>query len=213
LAHCLEQEIQGDVDGVVVTHGTDTLEEAAYFIDEVFPPRIPIVVTGAMRPAWTSDYDGSRNLENALLIASAVSGAYGVLVTMNGKIFAAWSVYKADTGALGAFTARRGAPVGRITDASVELNWRPAARQRFGKLPSTLPSSVPILTMGVDDVVLFDRLASLPIDGADCGYGCGSIPPVALIWVRAGKNRYSGGACSSAMSGRTAEEEYYPGKV
>src|SRR5882672_10311361 len=85
LAHCLQQEIQGDVDGVVVTHGTDTLEEVAYFLDEVFPPRMSIVFTGAMRPAWATDYDGVRNLENAIRVASEVVAKYGVLVAMNGK--------------------------------------------------------------------------------------------------------------------------------
>ncbi len=214
LARCLQQEIQDDVDGVVVTQGTDTLEEVVYFIDEIFPPRIPIVFTGAMRPAWAADYDGDRNLENAIHVASKVSGTYGALVTMDGTIFEAWSVYKADTGALDAFMARRGAPSGRVTSERVELGWLPSFRQRFGQLPSSLPTSVPILTMGIgDDAVLLDRLASSAIDGVViAGMGAGSIPPRAMVWILAlTKTKIPVVLCSSAPSGRTAEEHYYPG--
>ncbi len=214
LARRLQQEIQDDVDGVVVTHGTDTLEEVAYFIDEVFFPRIPIVFTGAMRPAWAADYDGVLNLENAIRVASEASGVYGVLVVMNREIFAAWSMYKADTGALNAFAARRGAPAGRIVDDLIELGWRSSPRKRFGQIPLSLPSSVPILTMGVgDDARLLDRLASSPVDGVViAGMGAGSIPPTALDRIlELTKEKIPVVLCSSAMSGRTAEERYYPG--
>ena len=72
LAHCIWQEAQSDLDGVVVTHGTDTLEEVAYFIDEVIPATVPRVFTGAMRPGWAAGYDGIRNLDNALRVAMRV---------------------------------------------------------------------------------------------------------------------------------------------
>lgn len=214
VARYLQQEMRDDLDGLVVTQGTDTLEEVVYFIDEVIPPRIPIVFTGAMRPSWAVDYDGVRNLEDAIRVASQVSGAYDTLVTMNGSIFEAWSVYKADTGALEAFTARRGAPTGRVTNERIELGWSPASRRRFEQIPSTLPASVPILTMGVgDDAVLLDRLASSPVDGVViAGMGAGSIPPTALVWVlELTKAGIPVVLCSSACSGRTAEEQYYPG--
>jgi L-asparaginase len=214
LARFLQQEMRDDVDGMVVTHGTDTLEEVVYFIDEVFFPQRPIVFTGAMRPAWAADYDGARNLEDAIHVASQAPGAYGALVTMNGSIFEAWSIYKADTGTLDAFTARRGAPIGRVTSEQIELGWRPTPRQRFGQIPATLPASVPILTMGVgDDAALLDRLAASSINGVViAGMGAGSIPPAALVWIlELTKTNIPVVLCSSAASGRTAEEEYYPG--
>src|SRR5262249_9776052 len=132
VAHCIKREVQTGVKGVVVTHGTDTLEEVAYFIDEVVPTDVPIVCTGAMRPSWAAGYDGIRNLENAIRLVMTVTAEFGVLVTMNDEIFEAWSVYKADTGALGAFAARRGAPCGRIVGDQVTLTWRPVPRRRFG---------------------------------------------------------------------------------
>ena len=117
MARSIQQSAETS-DGVVVTHGTDTVEEVAYFVDETVRVTVPIVFTGAMRPSWASGYDGSRNLENALRVAATVSPDYGTLVTMHDEIFEAWSVYKADTGAVDAFTARRGAARGRDL-------WRP----------------------------------------------------------------------------------------
>jgi L-asparaginase len=214
LARCIQQETESDPDGIVVTHGTDTLEEVAFFIDEVAPATVPIVFTGAMRPSWATGYDGIRNLENAIRVAMAVSAEYGTLVTMNDNIFEAWSVFKADTGALDAFAARRGAPFGRIFGDQLELTWCPVARSRPGKIPPSLPPSVPILAVGVaDDAALLDRLPDLSLQGVViAGMGAGSIPPVA-------HKRVIGLAekglpivlCSGAASGRTAEEYYYPG--
>jgi L-asparaginase len=214
LAGFLQRRLQEDIDGVVVTHGTDTLEEVAYFFDEIFSPRVPIVFTGAMRPGWASDYDGIRNLENALRIASVGTAEYGVLVTLHDEIFEAWSVYKADTAALDAFTARRGAATGRISDKTVELPWRPTSRSRFGILPQRLPTSVPIFTMGMgDDGAVLDGVAAGSIQGlVIAGMGAGSIPPLAqervLALVRQGIPVV---LCSSAPSGPTAAEQYYPG--
>src|SRR5439155_11060832 len=215
LAHCIQQEAQNDAfDGIVVTHGTDTLEEVAFFIDEVAPAPVPIVFTGALRPGWAAGYDGIRNLENALRVALAVPAEYGTLVTMNDEIFEAWSVGKADTGALDAFTVRRGAPCGRIFGDQVELAWRPIPRARLGRIPQSLPTAVPILAMGVaDDAVLLDRLLELPVQGVViASMAAGSVPPVARQRVlRLAEQGVPVVLCSSAASGRTAEDYYYPG--
>lgn len=214
LARWLQKVMQTHVDGVVITHGTDILEEIAYLVDELLPLRVPVIFTGAMRPAWATDYDGIRNVENALRLALKVSPDYGALVTMNNEIFEAWSVYKSDTGALNGFTARRGAPSGRIVAHQPELPWRPALRQRFGRIPQSLPLSVPILTMGVGDDVIFLDLAAAPsVQGlVIAGMGAGSIPPVAYDRVMGlAKRGVPVILCSSAVSGNTAEENYYPG--
>ncbi|MGE0680689.1 MAG: asparaginase domain-containing protein [Candidatus Binatia bacterium] len=210
----LQRHLQEDIAGVVVTHGTDTLEEVAYFFDEIFASRVPLVFTGAMRPGWTLDYDGIRNLENAMRIAAVATAEYGVLVTMHDEIFEAWSVYKADTTALDGFTARRGAATGHIINQTIELPWRSAPRSRFGILPQTLPTSVPILTMGIgDDGAVLDRIAAGSIQGlVIAGMGAGSIPSSAqekvLTLTQQGIPIV---LCSSASSGPTAAEQYYPG--
>jgi len=97
---------RGDVDGIVITHGTDTLEETAYFLDLTVKSRKPVVVVGAMRPSTAMSADGPINLYNATLVAgSADAIGKGVLVTMNDQIQAAREVTKTNTSTLDTFKA------------------------------------------------------------------------------------------------------------
>jgi len=212
VARCIQQAVETS-DGIVVTHGTDTIEEVAYLVDETVKVTVPIVFTGAMRPPWASGYDGIRNLENAMYIAATVSADYGTLVTLHDEIFEAWSVYKADTGAVDAFTVRRGAARGRICGDQLTLTWRPVPRARFEQIPLTLPTSVPILTMGVvDDGGAFGLVLSQNVQGLIVGsIAAGEVPPVAYEKLLAlAKTGLPIVLCSGVNSGRTAEEYYYP---
>ena len=222
LARTIEQAAKAGIEGIVVTHGTDALEDVAYGIDEMLSGTVPVVFTGAMRPSWAADYDGGQNLENALRIASCLLSEYGTLVTMHGDIFEAWSVYKSDTVALDAFTARRGAPSGRVNGQQieqieqVELGWNPTRWNRLGRLPQAIPYSIPILTLGVgDDAALLkivSERADCPIDGLIvASMGAGSIPPTALDQLRRLAHGLPVVCCSSTPSGPTAAVEYYPG--
>jgi L-asparaginase len=79
-----------DVDGVVIIHGTDTMEESAFFLDLVLPPGKPVVFTGAMRPATALSADGPMNLYCALLVASSPEARnLGVLTVMEQRIYSA----------------------------------------------------------------------------------------------------------------------------
>ena len=217
LARTIERAAKKGMDGIVVTHGTDALEEVAYGIDEVLSGAVPIVFTGAMRPSWAADYDGIQNLENAVRVASCLLPEYGTLVTLHGDIFEAWSVYKSDTVALDAFTARRGAPSGRVNEQRVELGWQPTRWNRLGRLPQAIPYSIPILTLGVGDdaalLKLVGERADLPIDGlVVASLGAGSIPPTALVQIRRlADTGLPVVCCSGAPSGPTAAPQYYPG--
>ncbi len=214
LAQWVQQEARTGTDAVVIAQGTDTLEEVAYFMDEVWSLQIPLVLTAAMRPAWAEDYDGGRNLTDALQVAVTAPADSGALVAIHGEIFEAWSVYKADTGALDAFSARRGAPRGQVTATDVVFPPLSSSRARFRTLPVALPTSVPILTMGVgDDAVLLDRCDRASVRGVViAGLGAGTIPPVACEKVLAlARSGVQVVLCSSAVSGMTAEERYYPG--
>jgi L-asparaginase len=89
---------QPDVDGIVVTHGTDTLEETAYFLDLVSKSDKPIVIVGAMRPSTALSADGPINLYNAVLIAGSKEAVgMGVLVCLNDQINSARDVTKTNT--------------------------------------------------------------------------------------------------------------------
>lgn len=97
---------QPDVDGIVITHGTDTIEETAYFLNLVVKSDKPVVVVGAMRPATAISADGPINLYNAVILAgSKESVGKGVLVCLNDEINAAREVTKTNTSLMQTFRA------------------------------------------------------------------------------------------------------------
>ncbi|RDU61084.1 asparaginase [Helicobacter marmotae] len=104
--------------GVVITHGTDTMEESAFFVHLVSKSQKPIVFTGAMRHFYALDSDGGRNLYNALLVAIH-SEAAGVMVCLNGAIFSALDVSKTHTLNLNAFSSPK--PLGYIANDMVHF--------------------------------------------------------------------------------------------
>jgi L-asparaginase type II len=95
---------QANVDGIVITHGTDTLEETAYFLNLVVKSRKPVVVVGSMRPSTAISADGPINLYNSVLLAASPEAAgKGVLVAMNDQIQAARDVSKSNTSTMDTF--------------------------------------------------------------------------------------------------------------
>ncbi|MFL5581467.1 MAG: asparaginase [Gemmatimonadaceae bacterium] len=99
--------------GVVVTHGTDTMEETAFFLDLTVRGCRPVIVTGAMRRAVDVGADGPANLRNAVRTAAAPAArGRGALVLMNDHLFAARSVTKVNTSRMNAFAAPEAGPVG-----------------------------------------------------------------------------------------------------
>ena len=110
-----------DCQGVIVTHGTDTLEETAFLLDLTLPADKPVVVVGAMRPADAVGYDGLRNFANAVRVAGDPQAAgRGVLVVMGDRVFAARDVRKVRTRGTEAFRGFPRESVGLVTPASLE---------------------------------------------------------------------------------------------
>lgn len=109
-------DVQGiDFDGVVVTHGTDTLEETAFLCDLVLTTRKPVVFTAAMRSGSELGLDGPRNIIDAVRVASHhESSDKGVLVVMNDEIHTAREVVKSDTGKVGSFMSPGYGPLGYV---------------------------------------------------------------------------------------------------
>ncbi|GCE79831.1 asparaginase [Komagataeibacter oboediens] len=117
LARCINDTIttRPDLDGVVITHGTSSLEEAACFLDLVLDVPCPVVVVGAQRPASAISADGPANLYAALEVASCPGAAgRGVLVVANNEIHAAQEVTKASTYQLETFRSPDFGPLGMI---------------------------------------------------------------------------------------------------
>lgn len=109
-----------DIDGVVLTHGTDTLEETAYFLDLTIDTEKVIVVTGAMRSSSELGYDGPFNLASSICTAiSEDSKNRGVLVCFNGELNSAFEVTKANSMALNAFRTPNFGPIGIVDNNTV----------------------------------------------------------------------------------------------
>jgi len=107
-----------DIDGVVVTHGTDTMEESAYFLHLTVQSAKSIVLTGAMRPGTALAADGPANLLHAVAVAAhASSGGRGVLVVMNEEVHSARDVAKVNAMRLDAFASPHG-PLGAVVEGA-----------------------------------------------------------------------------------------------
>ncbi|MEM7665802.1 MAG: asparaginase [Pseudomonadota bacterium] len=122
-------------DGIVITHGTDTVEETAFLLDLTLPTSKPVVLVGAMRPADAVGYDGLRNFANAMRVASDPDAAgRGVLVVMGDRVFAARDIRKARTRGSDAFEGFPRASVGLVTPSALEwfgAPWRVGEGARF----------------------------------------------------------------------------------
>ncbi|HZT54889.1 MAG TPA: asparaginase, partial [Burkholderiaceae bacterium] len=102
-----------EVGGVVVTHGTDTLEETAYFLQRVLAPAKPVVLAAAMRPATSAQPDGPQNLLDAMVVARE-PGARGVVAVLAGTVHSALDVRKVHTYRLDAFGSGDAGALGQV---------------------------------------------------------------------------------------------------
>jgi L-asparaginase len=117
---CAHWLAQADVAGIVITHGTDTLEETAFFLQAVLAPSKPVVLTCAMRPATAVAPDGPQNVLDALAVAST-GGAHGVVVVCAGAIHGALDVAKQHTYRLDAFSSGDAGPLGYVEDGGLRM--------------------------------------------------------------------------------------------
>ena len=111
---------RGDIDSVVITHGTDTLEETAYFLHAVFQPAKAVILTCAMRPATALSPDGPQNLFDALTVA-AFPGARGVVAVCAGTVHGAAAVQKIHPYRLDAFSSGETGAIAFVEGTNVNL--------------------------------------------------------------------------------------------
>lgn len=115
---CAHWLAQPDVAGVVITHGTDTLEETAFFLQAVLAPSKPVVLTSAMRPATALTPDGPQNVRDAVAVAAS-PGARGVVAVCAGTVHSAFDVQKVHTYRVDAFASGDAGPVAYVEEGAL----------------------------------------------------------------------------------------------
>ncbi len=200
------------VAGIVVTHGTDTMEESVYLLDLTVPGAKPIVLTGAMRTASDVGYDGYANLLAAVRVAAAPQAqGLGAVIVFNDEIHDARRVTKMHTLGTDTFQSPAWGPVGRVEGDRVIITRRPERRV----LPwRGLEPKVPLLklTVGVGPDMLEDALARGARGVVIEALGGGRVPPWWLpVIERAREQGRPVVIASRCPSGRVWDAYGYPG--
>jgi len=178
--------LEDNLTGLVITHGTDTLEETAYFLNLVIKTEKPVVLVGAMRPATALSSDGPMNLVNAIRVATSTQAVgLGVLVVMNDEIYASRDVTKTNTSRLDTFGALDFGTVGTIDNGNPEIYYRPTRLHTIHtpfdvNFLSELPRVDIVLGyVGADEVLVTALLGAGAKGIILAGTGAGHISPPA----------------------------------
>ncbi|MDD6699012.1 MAG: asparaginase [Veillonellaceae bacterium] len=167
-----------DIDGVVITHGTDTMEETAYLLNLTIHTEKPVAITGAMRGATDMGYDGPGNILAAVRTAASNQAAgKGVLLVLNDEIHAANEVTKTHTVSCSTFHSPMAGPIGHVYYDGVVINRQPTNLQKI--YTDHLETNVELLkvTAGMSDF-LFRACADKPVAGLVVeALGAGNVPP------------------------------------
>ena len=179
LAQTANAELQKtNIDGVVITHGTDTQEETAYFLDLVLNSDKPVVFVGAMRNSSELSWDGPANLMAAVRVAAAPQAkGLGVVVAMSEKIVAANEVTKTHTESVDTFQSRDYGALGLIDKDRVIIARRPTEREHIAT--TTIEERVETIKMvSGGDGKLLDFAVQQGVRGIVLeGFGRGNVPP------------------------------------
>lgn len=202
-----------ELKGIIITHGTDTLEETAFFLDVSIKDKRPIILTASQRDASESDSDGPRNLRNAMLIALNPQAIdRGVVIALNEEIHAARDVRKLHTSHVDAFNSGEIGALGNIDGGQVIWHRKPEPTVKLG------------ITDRLADVAICKAYTGMPADilhdfvkyGAKGlvieAFGRGNLPPALVTAI---KQIVSEGIpvviTSRCLFGRTAPVYGYPG--
>ena len=166
--------------GVVVTQGTDTLEESAFLADLVWPHAAPLVFTGAMRNPTLAGPDGPANLLAALRVAAAPAARdLGVLVAVNDEVHAARWLRKTHSTSTATFASPNAGPLGQVIEGNVRMLTRPP---RHAPLPPVDPDRLDATRVALyvvtldDDGALLGGLADTHQGLVVAGFGVGHVP-------------------------------------
>ena len=179
--------------GVVLTHGTDTLEESAYFLDLLWDRPEPLILTGAMRSSQMAGADGPANLLGAVVAAQTPElRDFGVLVVLDDEVHLARTVTKSHANAVWTFESLDWGPVARLFENQARVMMKPAHHHPAFPVPQQITPSIPILKMGLEeDGRYITAVADAGVDGivlagAGAGHLTVSMADAAEVAVSAG---------------------------
>jgi L-asparaginase len=186
LSHTIKDLINnGNYSGVIVTHGTDTLEETAYLLDLTIKTEIPIILIGSMKNSSEPDWDGPRNLMDAIRVClDENSRNLGVLVCLNGEVNAASEVTKTYTDEIDTFRSLDFGALGLIEDGKVTINRPPFKLEHI--VTDKIVTNVDMLTAyaGMNEK-FFKYSADSGVEGIVVeALGVGNVPPAAFEGIK-----------------------------
>ena len=212
LAQRIRVGVREGCDGVVVTHGTDTIEETAYALALQLDLGVPVVLTGAMRLAHEAGTDGPANLVAALRVAVTPRVAMlGPVIVMHDEIHMARWATKVHTSRVAAFSSPGFGPVGHVAEGKVHLHARCAASDYLG-MPDRLDKRVEIIWVSTGaDGLLVDAAASAAHGLIVAGTGGGHVPPAMAVSLRSAVERGLPIVLASRCIGGPVLEDTYAG--
>lgn len=176
----IDSEIEEGADAIVLTHGTDTLEETAFILDLIYDGKIPVVITGSQRSMENLGYDGSANLRDAIIVSSSdFSRNKGILVVFDEKIFPARYVSKINSTELGGFGSTVSGPMGNVYGRKVFYYYDTIKYKKLEIVDYNFTKSVYIIKMSLDfDENIFDKIVDKDCHGIIIeGFGVGAVTP------------------------------------
>nr|WP_281170548.1 asparaginase [Actinokineospora enzanensis] len=214
LADAVKAEIAGGARGVVVTHGTDTIEETAIFLDLTVPGPAPVVVTGAMRAPTSAGADGPANLYAAIRVAAAEEArGLGALVVMSDEVHGARFVRKGHTSSMAAFVSPGFGPLGLVVEGEPRLRGTPRVPMSLAASDKVAGLRVGLITVALGDDGEILRRAGEVCDGIVlAGLGAGHVPADMVPVVAEVAGRVPVVLASRTGSGSVLRQTYgYPG--
>ncbi|WP_062104788.1 asparaginase [Bacillus niameyensis] len=182
----IEQETRKkSIDGVVITHGTDTLEETAYFLDLTLQTDIPIIVTGAMRSINEVGSDGLYNFISSVRVACTQEArGKGVLVVLNDEIHTAANVTKTHTSNVSTFQSPQYGPIGIVTKREIVFHHKSLFSEKY-TLNNITKRVTLVKTYAGMEADLFDAIHDLQYDGVVIeALGQGNLPPYCMSGIK-----------------------------